>query len=50
MSTEDVSTESVSAAYTDLAYRRLRSVKDSFHPGNLFSLNHNIPPTTKDQS
>ncbi|MFF3893758.1 FAD-binding oxidoreductase [Streptomyces sp. NPDC001812] len=36
----------VSQAYTPEAYARLRALKTTWDPGNMFRVNHNIPPVS----
>jgi hypothetical protein len=40
----DLEEDRVRAAYGDAEYGRLREVKKRYDPGNLFRVNHNIPP------
>jgi UDP-N-acetylenolpyruvoylglucosamine reductase len=40
----DDAPEDVAAAYKPDVYQRLREVKAGYDPGNLFRVNHNIPP------
>lgn len=35
---------SVESAYDPASYKRLREIKSHYDPGNMFRLNHNIPP------
>ncbi|MEV4538745.1 FAD-binding oxidoreductase [Asanoa sp. NPDC049518] len=42
----DLAPDAVARAYEPDAYRRLRQIKRSYDPGNMFRINHNIPPGT----
>jgi hypothetical protein len=44
MSPADASVQAVAHAYPPPVYRRLRALKRRVDPGNIFRLNHNIPP------
>jgi FAD/FMN-containing dehydrogenase len=50
MAAQDTGVSDVSAAYDADAYRRLRAIKRRYDPGNLFRLNHNIPPEERPMS
>ncbi|SNT64623.1 FAD/FMN-containing dehydrogenase [Asanoa hainanensis] len=40
----DLAPEAVARAYEPATYHRLRDVKRTYDPGNMFRINHNIPP------
>ncbi|WP_049575092.1 BBE domain-containing protein [Streptomyces sp. SBT349] len=46
LSMADATPERIRAAYEGPVYERLRSLKATHDPDNLFRLNHNIPPGT----
>lgn len=41
----DEGTARLRASYGDDKFRRLVALKDEYDPDNIFSLNHNIPPS-----
>ena len=46
----DYGVERTSAGYTSAHYARLRQLKQRYDPANIFRLNHNIPPTARDNA
>jgi hypothetical protein len=44
LSGKDTDPATVATAYEEADYQRLRDLKTTYDPTNLFRINHNIPP------